>query len=126
MSLIICNHLVVGDTLETKVTGITGIKLGNSYRCMSGVTYNLTSQSSTVQLTLTDLQVQAFNFTKPEEFGKGMWCFMLSLCINVILYLAKDCPVTIPPVHVHSNVSCALLSMTIKNITITYQNVCES
>ena len=72
MSLIVHNHLVVGDTLETKVTGITGIKLGDSYRCMSGVTYNLTSQSSTVQLTLTDLQVQAFNFTMPEEFGKGM------------------------------------------------------
>lgn len=62
--------VVDGDTLETNVTGITDIELGNSYRCKSGITYNLTSQDSIVRLTLTDLQVQAFNFTKENEFGK--------------------------------------------------------
>ena len=74
--------LVGGDTSETNVTGITGVDLGSSYKCMSGVTYNLTGQDSTVQLTLTDLQVQAFNFTKPREFGKGMWCFMLCFLVH--------------------------------------------
>ena len=68
--IVMVTFLVDGDTLETNITGITEIDLGNSYRCLSDVTYNLTSQDSTVQLTLTDLQVQAFNFTKEKEFGK--------------------------------------------------------
>ena len=68
--IVVVTVLVDGDTLETNATRITDIDLGNSYRCMSGVTYNLTSPDSTVRLTLTDLQVQAFNFTKQNEFGK--------------------------------------------------------
>ena len=70
--IVMVTILVDGDTLKTDTTGITDIELGNSYRCMNGITYNLTSQNSTVLLTLTDLQIQAFNFTKQKEFGNGL------------------------------------------------------
>ena len=53
---------------------------------------------------------------------------MLSLCTNVILYIAKDCPVppppVIPPVIVNFDLSCVRVVMRITNITITFRNVC--
>jgi len=71
-----------GDVMETDDTKITNINLGNSYRCDNGITYNLTSNdNSVVSLTLTNLQLQAFNFTKPKEFGKGLLvCIMILEC----------------------------------------------
>ena len=48
---------------------------------------------------------------------------MLFLCSNVILYIAKDCPVT-SPVNVNPNASCIRIVMRINNISITYHNVC--
>ena len=63
--------LVDGDTVETSDTEITNIDLGNSYRCKNGTYYELSSANSTVHLTLTDLQLQAFEFNDQTEFGKG-------------------------------------------------------
>lgn len=62
--------------MGTHATRITNIDLGNSYRCDNGITYSLIGDdNSTVSLTLTNLQLQAFNFTKPKEFGKGILLF---------------------------------------------------
>ena len=76
--------LVDGDTVETNDTNITNIELGNSYRCKSGNYYMLTGNDSTVQLTLNDLQLQAFEFINQTEFGKGLcfiYCFVVMFSV---------------------------------------------
>lgn len=67
--------LVDGDTAETNDTEITNIDMGNSYKCESGNSYILTGYNSTVNLTLANLQLQAFNRSNQTEFGKGL-CFI--------------------------------------------------
>ena len=81
--IVMVTVLVSGDTVRTDTTGITNIDLGDSYKCIDGSTNEMASSVSTVKLTLTDLQVQVFNFSKPTEFGEGLQCFY-PLCFSII------------------------------------------
>lgn len=94
---------ISGDTVRTDTTGITNIDLGDSYKCIDGSTYEMASSVSTVKLTLTDLQVQVFNFSKPTEFGEAKECSNL-------------------PFHIDLFESCMHVAVVVQNISITHPN----
>lgn len=113
--------VVGGDTVQTSTTGFTNIDLGDSYKCIDGSIYKMTGNVSTVELTLTDLQVQVFNFSKPKEFGEGLQCFYHCVSVLYLLYLAKECSNL--PFHIDLFESCMHVAVVVHNISITHPNV---
>ena len=113
--------------MDTTDTGITNVELGSSYKCNRDITYTMTGDNSTVYLTMKDLQLQAFRFNSQGEFGKGLHLLSLVNCVLILHFIAKECA----PKHgkqqvvvIEANMTCILIKIIMKNISITYLNVC--
>ena len=75
-------YVVNEEYMETNETNINKIKWGNSYKCTNGLNFKLESENSDnkVDLKLKDLQIQAFAFYKPGQFGTGTCYHVGDLC----------------------------------------------
>jgi len=60
--------------MEGTGKAIEKISWGSSYRCSSGISYQLEGTlMGTAKMTFEYIQVQVFNFTTPGEFSSGIY-----------------------------------------------------
>jgi len=84
MCCVVMVYIVTEQYFETNETNINRIKWGNSYKCTNGLTFKLENENtdSKVDLKLNDLQIQAFAFYKPGQYGTGdCYHYVSDLCL---------------------------------------------
>jgi len=76
--------------MEGTGEAIEKIGWGSSYRCSSGISYQLEgTMMGTARMTFQYIHVQVFNFTTPGEFSSGT--MKDCTAVLLLLFLGREC-----------------------------------